>query len=254
MKISWFSCGITSAVACKIALRDYEDVELYYIAGMLVHPDNERFISDCEKWYGQKINIVENWKYKNHFEVFKKQNYINSPYGAPCTKILKKDVRTKLEKELNPENQIFGFEFSKKEINRAVRFSEQYPDSNPLYPLIENRLNKNECAGILQNAGIDIPAMYKLGYNNNNCIGCVKGGKYYWNQIRKDFPDVFNEMMNIENSIGASAMKTPLKDLKETEGNKNEEVQFECGLFCEIEFADLISDKTLKILNNKIVN
>ena len=81
MKIAWFSCGITSAVACKIALRDYEDVQLYYIAGMLVHPDNDRFISDCEKWYGQKINIVENGKYKNHFEVFKKKNYINSPYG-----------------------------------------------------------------------------------------------------------------------------------------------------------------------------
>lgn len=254
MKIAWFSCGITSAVACKIALRDYEDVELYYIAGMLVHPDNERFISDCEKWYGQKINIVENGKYKNHFEVFKKKNYINSPYGAPCTKTLKTNVRIKLEKELNPENQIFGFEFSKKEINRAVRFAEQYPNSNPLYPLIENRLNKNECAGILNNTNIEIPAMYKLGYNNNNCIGCVKGGKYYWNQIRKDFPDVFNEMVIIENSTGASAMKTPLKDLKETEGNKNEEVQFECGLFCEIEFADLISDKTLRILNNKIVN
>lgn len=251
MRIAWFSCGITSAVACKIALRDYEDVQLYYIAGMLVHPDNERFISDCEKWYGQKINIVENGKYKNHFEVIKKIRYINGVAGAPCTKELKKNVRTRLEKELNPENQIFGFEFSKKEINRAVRFSEQYPNSNPLYPLIENRLNKNECAGVLQNAGIEIPMMYKLGYNNNNCIGCVKGGKYYWNQIRKDFPDIFNKMVEIENSIGASAMKTPLKDLNETEGNKNDEVQFECGLFCEIEFADLISDKTLKILNAK---
>lgn len=249
MKIAWFSCGITSAVACKLALRDYSNVQLYYIAGMLVHPDNNRFITDCEKWYNQKINIVENGKYKNHFEVFKKHKYINSPYGSPCTKELKKNVRFRLEKELNPENQIFGFEFSKKEINRAVRFQEQYPDSKPLFPLIENKLDKNECAGILKNAGIEIPMMYKLGYNNNNCIGCVKGGKYYWNQIRKDFPDVFNTMINIENEIGASAMKNPLRNLKEGEGNKNNEVQFECGLFCEVEFANLISDKTLKIIN-----
>jgi len=34
--------------------------------------------------------------------------------------------------------------------------------------------------------------MYKLGYNNNNCKGCVKAtSPSYWNKIRKDFPDVF---------------------------------------------------------------
>lgn len=31
MIIAWFSCGVTSAVACKIALSLYEDVQLYYI-------------------------------------------------------------------------------------------------------------------------------------------------------------------------------------------------------------------------------
>ena len=32
--------------------------------------------------------------------------------------------------------------------------------------------------------------MYDLGYPNNNCIGCIKGGMGYWNRIRKDFPDI----------------------------------------------------------------
>lgn len=31
MIIAWFSCGVTSAVACKIALSLYEDVHIYYI-------------------------------------------------------------------------------------------------------------------------------------------------------------------------------------------------------------------------------
>lgn len=31
--------------------------------------------------------------------------------------------------------------------------------------------------------------MYDLGYANNNCIGCVKGGIGYWNKIRIDFPE-----------------------------------------------------------------
>ena len=29
MIIAWFSCGVTSAVACKIALSLYENVQLY---------------------------------------------------------------------------------------------------------------------------------------------------------------------------------------------------------------------------------
>lgn len=52
MIIAWFSCGVTSAVACKIALSLYEDVQLYYIETGSGHPDNHRFIIDCEKWYG----------------------------------------------------------------------------------------------------------------------------------------------------------------------------------------------------------
>ena len=92
------------------------------------------------------------------------------------------------------EAQVFGFEFSKKEVNRAVRFKEQYPGSKPIFPLIEKKLTKPECLYYLEAAGIERPEMYKLGYGNNNCIGCVKGGKGYWNKIRKDFPEYFDRM------------------------------------------------------------
>jgi hypothetical protein len=57
---------------------------------------------------------------------------------------------------------------------------------------------------MLWKAGIEIPAMYKMGYNNNNCIGCVKGGMGYWNKIRKDFPEVFNRMAVIEREVGCN--------------------------------------------------
>ena len=51
MIIAWFSCGATSAVACKIALSLYDDVHIYYIETGSGHPDNTRFLADCEKWY-----------------------------------------------------------------------------------------------------------------------------------------------------------------------------------------------------------
>lgn len=61
--------------------------------------------------------------------------------------------------------------------------------------------------GMLWKAGIKIPAMYKMGYNNNNCIGCVKGGMGYWNKIRKDFPEVFAQMAQIERDVGATCLR-----------------------------------------------
>ena len=86
----------------------------------------------------------------------------------------------------------------KHQIKRAERFCEQYPNANPLFPLIENKLTKQDCLKIVKDAGIELPEMYKLGFSNNNCIGCVKGGMGYWNKIRVDFPETFQRMAALE--------------------------------------------------------
>lgn len=254
--ISWWSGGITSAVACRLALEKYKNVRLIYIETGSHHPDSLRFKTDCEKWYGQEIETWQNKKYKNHFEVLLKERYVNGPAGVQCTKQLKKKVRETIEKELNWSNQVWGFEFEKKEINRAIRFQEQYPHANSLFPLIENRLNKNECAGIIQSAGIEIPEMYKLGYNNNNCIGCVKGGAGYWNKIRVDFPDVFAKMANVEREINATCLKDSkgkiyLDELNPKAGNPSDIVTGECGVFCQVDFAHIMSPRLNDILEGK---
>jgi hypothetical protein len=92
MKIAWFSCGVTSAVACKIALEQYgkDNVELYYMVIDSAHPDNERFIQDCERWLDKKVNRVRSEKYVDQFDVIEKTKYINGPSGARCTLELKK--------------------------------------------------------------------------------------------------------------------------------------------------------------------
>lgn len=43
-----------------------------------------------------------------------------------------------------------------------------------LLPLIEEGIDKQGCLDIIAAAGIKLPAMYGLGYKNNNCLGCVK--------------------------------------------------------------------------------
>lgn len=204
--IGWFSGGVTSAVAIKKVLDAGHKLQLYYFETGAHHSDHTRFITDCEAWYGQKIHIIQNQKYGHLHDVLK-TGHINGPKGARCTKLLKKDMRIALEKIVSFDFQVFGFEYEKKEINRAIRFEEQYPEAKAVFPLIELNLNKSQAMQILQAANIELPMMYKLGYSNSNCIGCVKGGKGYWNKIRQDFPQVFNDVAKIEREVGRSCIK-----------------------------------------------
>ena len=259
MNIAWFSCGITSAIACKIALLQLSDVHVIYIDTRTCHNDNERFISDCEKWYGVKIERYTNEKYDGVLDVIRKRKFINSPYGAVCTFELKKKVRFQIEKIYpNFEHQVFGFDFCKKEINRAIRFEQQYPAARPLFPLIENGVTKEKCFTILQKYGIQIPTMYTLGFPNNNCIGCVKGGMGYWNLIRKKFPLHFSQMAKIERDLGATCIRKNgkpffLDTLKENDGVLKRLEIPECDLFCEVDFQN-VRDPLTDIIFKQNVN
>lgn len=74
--------------------------------------------------------------------------------------------------------------------------------------------------------------MYKLGYNHNNCIGCVKGGKGYWNKIREDFPEQFERMAKLERELGYKLNDKYLDEMDENEGNFASEPDIACDIFC----------------------
>ena len=205
--IAWFSCGAASAVATKLCLEQYS-TDKVVVARCVVaneHPDNERFAKDCEDWFRVKIIKQSSTKYADCWEVWEKKRFLVGPKGAPCTGAMKKDVRKIFEQHYQPTAQVFGF--TVEEQNRAKRFCQNNPEINLITPLIDRHINKAECLTIIQNAGIELPVMYRLGFNNNNCIGCVKGGMGYWNHIRKHFPDVFERMACLERNLGATIIR-----------------------------------------------
>lgn len=218
--IGWFSCGVTSAVACHLS----KDAELYYIKIFTAHPDNERFIDDFEKIDGRKINVVTS-KYKDQFEVIEKERYINGPTGAACTKRLKINVREDLG--IN-QTQVFGFTIEEKE--RLKLFKLRNPEIFVSAPLVSNQLSKKDCFDYLKKLGVKPPRMYELGYRNNNCIGCVKGGKGYWKKIRIDFPWYFDRMAKLERSLNRSCINGFFLDQLDNTPELFEDA--ECSLFC----------------------
>ena len=202
--IVWISAGAASAIAGKISLQLYKNVCLAYCDTRSEHSDNERFISDLEDWYGQKIERLTTPKFHDIWDVFEKTRWLVGPKGARCTTELKKNLRENFQ--LPDDKHIFGYTFDEKE--RAESFIKHNPDINLLTPLIDQQITHDECIGMIGEAGIEIPVMYKLGYGHNNCIGCVKGQQGYWNKIRVDFPIVFARMAKVENDIGASINKS----------------------------------------------
>lgn len=234
--ISWFSCGAASAVATKLAIAASDTpITIAYCKVQEEHPDNERFLRECEEWFGQEIVVLMNQTYDGSiFNVFEK-NYMRTPSGSPCTRALKKQVRKSFE--LPSDRQVFGYTIE--EEARLDRFIDANNDVDIWPILIERSLTKADCLAMIQNAGIEIPAMYRLGYNNNNCIGCVKGGIGYWNKIRQDFPDHFIKMADLEKRKGYTVLKDKngpifLHDLDPSRGNFPDEPEIDCGIFCHM--------------------
>lgn len=239
--ISWFSCGAASAVATKLAISEGQPVTVAYCEVKEEHPDNKRFLRDCEKWFGQEIKILRNDFYDaSIYNIFEKQ-FMRTPHGSPCTRALKKQVRKKFEKP--NDTQVFGY--TVEEQDRFDRFIDSNNDVDAWPILIEKGLSKSDCLAMIENAGIEIPTMYKLGYLNNNCIGCVKGGQGYWNKIRVDFPEQFKKMADLEKRRGYTVLKDSktgkplyLHDLNPNAGNYPKEPDIECSIFCHMAESD----------------
>ena len=234
--LSWFSCGAASAVATKLAIASVKNVTIAYCEVIEEHPDNKRFLKDCEKWFGQEVIILRDEFYKGSIYNVFETNYMRTPNGSPCTRALKKRVRLRFERPT--DTQVFGY--TSEEENRVNRFIDANNGVDIWPILIEKGLTKSDCLAMIEHAGIELPEMYKLGYRNNNCIGCVKGGMGYWNKIRVDFPDHFKRMADLEKRKGYTVLKEPktsepiyLHDLDPERGNYPKEVEIDCGIFCQ---------------------
>jgi hypothetical protein len=232
LKVCWISAGVSSFIAGYL-VRDTVD-KFIYIDIENQHPDSMRFIKDCEKVLGKPIEILKS-NYGNVQNVIKTFRFINGPYGAKCTQILKKRVRKEWEDNHKEYEITYVWGFDCNERHRADRLVETMIEFNHEFPLIENNMSKQDSHGMLELLNIKRTITYDMGYNNNNCIGCVKGGMGYWNQIRKDFPEVFDRMAKLEREIGHSCIKGVfLDELEPDRGKMSEEIMPDCSIMCHL--------------------
>lgn len=226
IRVSWFSAGVSSAVATKLSKPD----RIIYIHIDDQHEDTIRFVDDCEKWFGQTITRIQH-SLKDVESACQRAGCVTMFHMAPCTKFLKKETRKIWEKE-NPGRHTYIWGYDCNERGRMERLVAAMPDYDHEFPLAD--ITKKEAHGILERAGIRRPKMYDLGYPNNNCVGCLKGSMGYWNKIRTDFPKVFAKRVAMERRFGHSIIKGVFLDELQEGRGRCEPVVAECGIACEI--------------------
>lgn len=238
--VVWFSCGAASAVAAKLTVERYGLTHNILIVNNPVkeeHEDNLRFKADVEKWIGKPILTAGCLEYPSAsiVDVFDKRKYMSGNKGAPCTMLLKKQARYEFELSHKIDWHVLGFTVD--EIHRNEKFTKT-ERANVIPILINDGLTKIDCFKILEKAGIELPLIYKLGYPNANCIGCVKSSSpTYWNLVRKTFPEVYEQRSEQSRRIGCKLIKRKgkrifLDELLETDkGGKIK--SYECGIFCD---------------------
>jgi hypothetical protein len=206
------------------------------------HQDNRRFLDDCESWFNRSITVMRAEKFSaSIIQVFRRRGYMKGPKGAPCSLELKRKL---LDGWKQPGDvMVLGYTIEEQE--RLDDFIERNPDRPVIAPLIKEGLTKEDCKAMVIRAGIKLPAMYELGYENANCIGCVKGGEGYWRAIREDFPNQFEELCQVQDEIGEGAyflryrsgpkkdLRFSLRDLPDGPAHRNEKLP-SCSFFCEL--------------------
>lgn len=151
--ICWWSGGITSAVACKVTINLYgrDNCVVVMIDTKNEDEDTYRFKKDCEEWYGLPIKRISGiwdpgdtdcewidlgYKPESIEDVWDKHTSLNVAHGAICSSELKRKVREKWQDKNPFLYQVFGFEFDKKEMNRALGLAKNHPSCNPIFPLL----------------------------------------------------------------------------------------------------------------------
>lgn len=240
--ICWFSCGAPSAVTAMTCLKEYGDTHDVLVVNCDTRPsehsDNYRFSAECEKWFGSPITYIKSEDYQTVDQVFEKTKYMAGIRGARCTTELKKIPRLKFA---NPDD-IHCFGYTIEERDRATEFEQYNPDLFLKWVLIEKAFTKEDCLLELMLAGIEIPMMYRLGFDNNNCPGCVKASSpWYWDMVRTHFPEVFNRRCEQSRKINCRLVEIHhherifLDELPTGPFKKNKKENLSCGPGCGLQ-------------------
>lgn len=198
------SGGLGSAFAAERAIQKYgrENIILYFADVKVEDPDLYRFLHDLMKRWGGRLYWYTDGRTPQ--DVWTEKKIIPNSLIAPCTYELKIKPFRQFIKAMEHLPVIYiGFKNheTKRQCNTIKSYADAIPEAVVEYPLlwepVETRKLEDICESEL---GIELPLMYKLGYDYNNCGGtCCRSGKKCFIRTLKVFPKRFAQLEAWEN-------------------------------------------------------
>lgn len=168
-----------------------DDVVLLFADTQMEDEDLYRFLEDIEVDLGVPITRIADGR--NPWEVFRDQRFLGNSRVDPCSRVLKRELmRAWLEEHCHPDltRVYLGIDFY--EIHRIDKARPLWEPWPVFAPLAEEPpyMDKNDMLAALQESGIEVPRLYKMGFAHNNCGGfCVKAGNGQFKQLLLTMPE-----------------------------------------------------------------
>lgn len=200
------SGGKASAWCADWALKNFprEEVILYFNDTKWEHPDLYRFLKDLARFFNHPITYDSDGRSPE--ALFYDHHALANNRMPFCSHELKAERLQKFFK--NGDTLVFGI--GADEPHRALRVIQVYLGvadrtgrlPKLTFPLIREDVTKRQIDDFLQQAGIQEPILYRLGFLHNNCSGgCVRAGKKHWKLLYEKLPEVYADRERVEREV-----------------------------------------------------
>jgi hypothetical protein len=226
-----FSGGAASwAAARRIVDSGAAHVTLLFTDTMTEDEDLYRFLDDAAADLGLPVTRLADGR--DIWQVFRDERFLGNTRADPCSRILKRDLSRKwIEANCDPKHTtvVLGFDWT--EIHRLDRARKAWEPWYVEAPMTSRPYRlKAEMLADLATRGIEVPRLYRMGFEHNNCGGgCVKAGQGHFAKLLDVFPARFAEWeaheQEIRDELGDVAIlrdradgettPLPLRDLRE---------------------------------------
>ena len=199
--IVFYSSGISSLFVARFLAAKGVDILLVFADTKLEHPSNYRFLEQSIKQLGCKCTKLQDGR--NIFELWHDKRAIANNRMPFCSIELKSKVCKKyITDNYQPSDCILYFGISSDEEKRTAKIKANWHPYQCDFPLLNLDIPKSAMIKLAESEGLEMPLMYKLGFNHANCSGaCVRAGKKQWLELLEKLPEVYQQWENEEEKM-----------------------------------------------------
>jgi 3'-phosphoadenosine 5'-phosphosulfate sulfotransferase (PAPS reductase)/FAD synthetase len=182
-----YSGGVGSWAAAKLVAQKHgiADLVLLFADVKDEHPDLYRFLHEGAANIGLPVTIISEGRTPR--QVMSDEALIGNSRKDPCSKLLKRRLLDRwCRQNCDPASTVRYIGIDWTESHRLQTFCSRIAPWRAEAPLCDQLVSKSDAKAMLEREGIELPYLYRHGFEHNNCGGaCIKAGQGQWAKLLK---------------------------------------------------------------------